>query len=61
MLTILAFLHFLLVIWALVNIFQSSASTGGKLIWLLFVFFFPAVGFVCWLLFGPRSARTGVA
>jgi hypothetical protein len=43
-------------IWAIVNVVQSSASTGGKVLWILGILIFQVIGFICWLLFGPRGA-----
>jgi hypothetical protein len=45
-------------VWAIVNIFQSSASTDRKVIWTVVVIVFPLVGFVFWLLLGPRTGRS---
>ncbi len=42
-------------IWALIHIVQSDASTGGKVIWVLLILFLPLLGFLAWLLFGPRK------
>lgn len=42
-------------IWALVSIFGSSASTGRKVLWSLLVFLLPLVGFLIWLVAGPRA------
>jgi hypothetical protein len=44
-------------VWAIVNIFQSSASTERKVIWTVFVIVAPVIGFVFWLLLGPRTGR----
>ena len=44
-------------LWALISIFGSSASTGRKVLWSLLVIVLPLVGFIIWLLAGPRSAR----
>ncbi|KZD04909.1 PLDc N-terminal domain-containing protein [Oceanibaculum pacificum] len=44
-------------IWAIVNVVGSSASTGGKVLWVLFILLFPLLGFLVWLFVGPRSAR----
>ena len=46
-----------LCIWAIVSIVSSNASVGGKTFWVLFVLILPLLGFLFWLLFGPRSAR----
>lgn len=43
-------------IWALINIVQSNASTGAKIVWVLFVLLLPLLGFIAWLIFGPRKA-----
>lgn len=44
-------------IWALVHIVNSSASTGSKVLWSLLVILLPLVGFILWLLMGPRNGR----
>lgn len=44
-------------IWAIVNVFGSSASTGSKVVWILVILLLPVVGLIAWLFFGPRSAR----
>jgi len=44
-----------LVIWALIHVVQSSISTGGKVIWILFLLLLPPLAFIAWLLFGPRK------
>lgn len=46
-----------LAIWAIINIVNSNASTGGKVLWTLFVLFLPLLGFIVWLIAGPRSDR----
>ena len=43
-------------VWALINVFGSPTSTGAKLIWTLAIILLPVVGFIAWLIFGPRSA-----
>jgi hypothetical protein len=44
-------------IWALVNIFQSNATTGSKVLWAVIVIILPVLGFILWLLLGPKTAR----
>lgn len=46
-----------LVVWAIVSIVNSRASTGGKVLWCLLVLIFPFIGFLLWLIFGPRARR----
>ena len=42
-------------VWAIVNILQSSASTGNKVVWTLVVLILPVLGFLLWLLAGPKT------
>lgn len=42
-------------LWAIVSIIGSEASTGRKVLWCLFVFILPVLGFIVWLLAGPRA------
>jgi len=42
-------------VWAIVNIAQSWASTGTKALWIVFVLVLPLVGFLAWLVAGPRA------
>jgi hypothetical protein len=44
-------------VWAIVNIFQSSASTGKKVLWTVLVIVLPVLGFLIWLLAGPKSGK----
>ncbi|MFN4090396.1 MAG: PLDc N-terminal domain-containing protein [Alphaproteobacteria bacterium] len=44
-----------LCIWAIVNVVQSTASTLGKVLWVLLILFAPVIGFIIWLIVGPRS------
>jgi len=57
---ILGIIVLLLDIWAIVNVVQSPASVGAKVIWALGIIIFPLIGFVVWLLAGPRG-RTAIA
>jgi len=43
-------------IWAIVSTFQSRATTGKKVFWIVLILIFPFLGFVAWLFAGPRSA-----
>lgn len=44
-------------IWAILKIFQSSATTGKKVLWILLVVLFPILGFLLWFLLGPAADR----
>lgn len=47
-------------IWALVSIIGSGSSDGRKAIWVLLVFFLPLIGFLIWLIAGPKSSARHV-
>lgn len=42
-------------IYAIVKIFQSSASTGAKILWILLVLILPVIGLVIWFFAGPKG------
>ena len=44
-------------IWAIINIFQSSASNEKKVIWILAVVLLPLLGLILWFLLGPRDRK----
>lgn len=52
------FLLLIVDIWAIVNVFQSRASTAAKVFWTVLILLLPLLGLIIWLIFGPRSART---
>ncbi len=54
---VLGFILLIAVIWALVNVLRSHASIGAKVVWCAAILLLPLLGFVCWLIFGPRSAK----
>lgn len=42
-------------IWAILNVVQSRESNVNKLIWTLAILLLPVLGFIIWLVFGPRG------
>jgi hypothetical protein len=44
-------------IWAIVNILQSGASTGKKVLWTVLVILLPILGFIIWFFAGPKSRK----
>lgn len=42
-------------IYAIVNVVGSGVSNGKKVLWILLILFLPLLGFILWLLLGPRS------
>jgi hypothetical protein len=54
------FLILILDIWAIVSIVGSRATTGSKVLWTLLVVILPILGFIIWLVAGPRAEKRGV-
>ena len=44
-------------IWAIINVFQSSASNERKLLWILVVVLLPLLGLILWYFLGPRDGK----
>jgi len=44
-------------VWAIVNIAQSGASTGKKVLWIVLVLVLPVLGLILWYLLGPRTGK----
>lgn len=42
-------------VYAIVKTVQSPAGTGAKVIWIVLIIVLPVLGFLLWLLFGPRG------
>ncbi len=43
-------------IWAILNVWGSSASTGSKILWTLLILILPLIGLVIWYFVGPKSS-----
>lgn len=44
-------------IWAIVSVISSNNGVLSKIIWVIVILILPVLGFIIWLIFGPRSAR----
>ena len=44
-------------VWAIVNILQSGADTGGKDLWTVLVIVLPVLGFILWYFLGPKTGK----
>ena len=44
-------------VWAIINIFQSSASNEKKLLWIVVVVLLPLIGLILWFFLGPRERK----
>lgn len=50
------FILLVLNVWAIVSIIGSATSTGSKVLWVILILLLPLLGFIIWLIAGPRSA-----
>ncbi|GGB13696.1 PLD nuclease N-terminal domain-containing protein [Allosediminivita pacifica] len=50
------FIVLVLDVWAIVSIIGSNRGTGAKVLWTLLILILPVLGFIIWLIAGPRSA-----
>lgn len=44
-------------VWAFISVIGSSASTVAKVVWCILILMLPLLGFIIWLLAGPRARR----
>tara|TARA_B100000614_G_scaffold258752_1_gene281805 strand:+ start:67408 stop:67572 length:165 start_codon:yes stop_codon:yes gene_type:complete len=49
---ILSFIWFLILVFVIIDIISSEATTGAKVLWCVLVFFFPLIGAILWFLLG---------
>jgi hypothetical protein len=45
-------------VWAIVNIMQSAADTGRKVLWILIVLLLPILGVIIWYFAGPKTGKS---
>ena len=45
-------------VWAIVNIIQSGATTGVKVLWIVVVAVLPVLGVILWFFIGPKTRRS---
>ncbi len=50
-------IHLAIVVYAFMQIFGSTASSGRKVLWVVIVAIFPVVGIIAWYFIGPKSTR----
>ncbi len=43
-------------IWAIINVVQSGATTGMKVLWVVIIILLQVIGLIVWLLMGPKKA-----
>lgn len=52
---LLGLIILILNVWAIIKVFQSGASTGGKVLWTVLILILPVVGLILWFLAGPKG------
>jgi len=45
-------------VWAIINIVQSRATTGLKVLWVVIVVLLPVLGVILWYFLGPKTGRS---
>ena len=44
-------------VWAIINVVQSGADSGKKVLWVVLIVVLPVLGFVLWWFLGPRTGH----
>lgn len=57
---LLGLIIFALVIWALINVWQSGESMTAKVLWTIGLILFNVIGLILWFFIGPK-ANTRIA
>ena len=47
-------------IYAIYQTLTSASSTGAKIVWTLAILILPVLGFIAWLIAGPRGSSARV-
>lgn len=55
--SVLGLIWLIVVIWAILQVAQSSASGMAKLLWIVLMLFLPVIGVILWFFLGPKSRR----
>lgn len=42
-------------VWAIIKTIQSSVGVGAKVVWVVVILLLPVLGFILWLIFGPKG------
>ena len=47
-------------IYGIIQVINSGASGGAKILWILAILVFQVVGLIVWYLAGPKSSASGI-
>lgn len=45
-------------VWAIMNVVGSHSTPGKKALWVVLVLILPVLGFLIWLMAGPRAQKS---
>ena len=45
-------------VWAIMNVVGSNSTPGKKAVWVVLVLILPVLGFLIWLMAGPRAHKS---
>ena len=54
---ILGVIWLIVVIWAVIQVAQSSANGTTKLLWIIVLLLLPLLGLILWFLLGPKPSK----
>ncbi|HSP01792.1 MAG TPA: PLDc N-terminal domain-containing protein [Thioalkalivibrio sp.] len=54
---LLGLILLILNIWAIISTVSSRAGVGSKVLWVVLILILPLLGFILWLLLGPKSGK----
>jgi succinate dehydrogenase/fumarate reductase cytochrome b subunit len=57
---LLGLILLILDVWAIVRTLSSGVGTGAKVLWVVVILLLPLLGFLVWLLLGPRGGTAAV-
>jgi hypothetical protein len=52
---IIGLIILILDIWAILQVFKSSATTGAKILWTVLIVVLPLMGLIIWYFIGPKE------
>lgn len=55
---LLGLVVFVLDVWAIIHVIGSRSSTLAKVLWVLLILVMPVLGFLIWLVAGPRRTAS---
>ncbi|GLQ21155.1 PLD nuclease N-terminal domain-containing protein [Algimonas porphyrae] len=54
---LLGLIILVLVIWAIINVWQSGESTTAKVLWTIGLLLFNVIGLILWFFIGPKANK----